>query len=619
MVSIIGNGKLLAKIDDSGSIKHIFFPHIGYETHIFNSSFAIFCNNQIKWHWDHSWDINQNYLNDTNILKTTYENDDFLMTSKAYVSMSHNLIVKQLFILNKTDVEKDVKLFFYENLRIGEIPNENTVKYVKGKNCLIKYNGNYVFCVGRDKKISSYQCGIKYSDSSALRDIENGILKERDVAIGLITDSALCWEFKIKPAQKYNLSIFILLNKYNGSYKILNLTDTLQMIAKNQKDIYNFTQNFWKSRVESMVSRWGILKLELKEHIDVCKRSLLTTLLLCDYEGGIIASPSLHPDYRYVWCRDAGYMAVALDLCGQHEISEKFFEWCKATQNDDGSWVQNYYVEGHPKLTAIQMDQIGTVIWALLVHHRITGDMEFLKRNWDMIKRAGDCLSKVANQLIPCYDIWEENFGLFAYTLGAIYGGLKSGYLIGKELDKEKEIQHWKESMDFLKNEVVDRFYLKDEGRFAKSLNPIDKTIDTSILGLSFPYNLVPVDDPRMISTANQIEKSFNYKTGGIGRYPGDIYFGGNPWIITTLWLYMYYKNLVNELSRKEKISKSTIENYNKKCQNLLKWALKHQFNGMFPEQVHKDLGVPVSAIPLGWSHAMVIMAIYGDYNTLIP
>ncbi|EHP86355.1 glycoside hydrolase family 15 protein [Methanotorris formicicus] len=620
MSGIIGNGNLLAKVNDLGSIEYAFFPHLGYETHVLDTSFALYYNNQIKWHWDYSWDVSQSYLKDTNILKTTYENDDFLIYSKDCVSISHNLIVKHLSIINKTNSEKDVKLFFYENLRIGEAPSKNTVKFVKEKNCLIKYDKNYVFCIGSDREITSYQCGIKYSESSALRDIENGMLKEQNSATGLITDSALSWEFKIKPDQKYTLSVLILPEKYDGDYnKILNLMDTLHMAKNNLKDLYNLTRNFWKSRIDRMINKWGILKVEeYKKYIEICKRSLLTLLLLCDYKGGIIASPSLYPDYRYVWCRDAGYMAVALDLCGQHEMSEKYFEWCKTTQNSDGSWVQNYYVEGYPRFTAIQIDQVGTTIWALLVHYRITGDGHFLRRNWEMVKRAGDYLSKVANKLIPCYDLWEEKFGVFAYTLGAIYGGLKSGYLIGKELDKEEEIQHWKKSMDFLKD-VVNNLYLKDEGRFAKSIKPLDESIDTSILGLSFPYGLVPVDDPRMISTANQIEKAFNYKIGGIGRYPEDIYFGGNPWIITTLWLYMYYKKLVDVLSKKGKFQKSTIDNYNKKCNNLLKWVLKHQFNGMFPEQVHKDLGIPVSAIPLGWSHAMVIMAIHSDYDILIP
>ncbi len=674
MVGIIGNGKILAKIDDSGSLEYIFFPHLGHEKHIFDSSFAIFYDNKLKWNWDNSWDINQNYLKDTNILKTSYENEDFLIESKDYVPISHNSIIKQISILNKSSEKKNLKLFFYENLRMGEIPEVSTVKYRKNRECIIKYDKNYVFCIGSNKKVSSYQCGVRSSESSALNDLKNGILKEYDSAEGLITDSALGWDLELSPNQEQKVSIFIFADKYGGDYtKIMNLLDTLNIVITNHADIYDLTMAYWKNMIETTANSLcnsnqafkdlthikddaNISNLKrIKQYEAICKRSLLTILLLCDHNGGIIASPSLYPDYRYVWCRDAGYMAVALDLCGQHGISEKYFEWCKKTQNSDGSWVQNYYVEGNPRLTAIQIDQVGTTIWAALVHYRITRDKLFLNRYWEMIKKAGDYLSSVANPPSPSYDLWEEKYGVFAYTLGAIYGGLKSAYNICKILGKEEhDIQNWKESMDFLKNEMVDRLYLKDENRFAKSLDPLDKALDASILGLSFSYNLVPVDDPRMISTANQIENAFKYKVGGIGRYPEDVYFGGNPWIITTIWLHMYYENLIKSLSKHgknaihsdqipdssgdlkdfvsiigsienhgeksdETPSSDTLLTYAQKCNNLFDWTLKYNFNELFPEQVHKDLGAPISAIPLGWSHAMVIIAIHGNFDILIP
>ena len=234
--------------------------------------------------------------------------------------------------------------------------------------------------------------------------------------------------------------------------------------------------------------------------------------------------------------------------------------------------------------------------------------------------------------------------------------------------DDKKCFKQWSSAIESLKNNV-NKFYLKEENRFAKSITPLDKTIDTSILGLSFPYDLVPADDPRMIATALQIENAFNYKIGGIGRYPEDVYFGGNPWIITTLWLYMYYKRLIKLLSKDinqrfsrpgfveyigdcEKLQssrkdernddvnvnvddvvqslnniqsvnmtkKDLIKHCHKKCDELFNWALKHQYNGLSPEQIHKDLGAPISAIPLGWSHAAIIMAIHSnDYDILIP
>jgi oligosaccharide amylase len=635
MVGIIGNGKFLAKLDDMGSIEYVFYPHLGFEKHILDSAFAILCDGELKWHWDYSWNVCQNYLKDTNILKTTYKDKNFLVSSADYISISHDIIVKDISITNSTEEKKHLKLFFYENLRIGEYPKKNTVKFLKNDNCIIKYDDKYVFCIGSDKEVHSYQCGVRSSESSAYKDIENGILKEHSIAEGMITDSALCWDIQLNPFQGVSIPIYILISKYdNNYYNIMDLIDTFKIVSKNKNDIYELTQTYWINIMHDVNNNLNTSiyvsknKDEIwKKYIDTCKRSILTILLLSNYDGGIIASPSLYPDYRYVWNRDASYISVALDLCGLSYLSEKYFEWCRNTQNSDGSWFQNYYVNGKPRLTAMQNDQVGTTIWAVLVHYRITHNKRFLKRCWDMVKKAGNYLADVATNLAPSYDLWEEKYGTFSYTIGAIYGGLKSAYTIGKILEEEwgcnftdddKElIEKWNRALEFLKSNV-DKFYSKDKNRFVKSINPLDKSIDASILGLSFPYGLIPADDPRMIKTAEQIENAFNYKIGGIGRYPEDVYFGGNPWIITTLWLYLYYRRLIKVLSDK-KVSDKTIDKYDKKCNELIKWALKHQFNGLFPEQVHKDLGAPMSAIPLGWSHAMVIIAIRDNINVLIP
>ncbi|WP_457612343.1 hypothetical protein [Methanocaldococcus sp.] len=156
----------------------------------------------------------------------------------------------------------------------------------------------------------------------------------------------------------------------------------------------------------------------------------------------------------------------------------------------------------------------------------------------------------------------------------------------------------------------VNKFYSKEKKRFLKSINPTFEEIDISILSLSYPFNLIDVNDERMIKTAEAIEKAFNYKVGGIGRYPEDSYFGGNPWIITTLWLALYYKRLSEVLNIKE---------YNDKAERLYRWTLNYCIEGQFPEQVHKDLGVPVSALPLGWSNAMFLIYTSKNRSIIIP
>ncbi len=540
------------------------------------------------------------------------EDDKIILTIKDLVPVSHNVIIRRLYIKNKLDKKLNFKLFFYENLRIGENPTENTVRFLEEDDCIIKYGGNYIFCIGSDKKIHSFQCGNRYSENSAYIDIENGILKEHKESHGIMTDSAICWDINLDKKRSLAFNIYIIPQIFDGDFSLI--TEQLKIIKNNSENIKNLSLNYWRNVIGDIRRHLHPEFCSNNNIYCIAKRALMVLLMLCDKNGGIIAAPSLHPDYRYVWGRDGSYIAIALNLFGMR--TDKFFEFMSRVQNPDGSWLQNYYVNGNPRLTALQIDQIGSVLWAMDVRYRLSGDRGFVKRYWDTIEKAGNYLSSAALNFTQCFDLWEEKVGVFAYTVGAVYGGLKCAYSMSKAVDKRDEVKHWEKALEFLKREVPKRFYLKDEERFAKSINPLNKEIDTSILGLSYPFNLINVDDERMIKTAEAIEKAFKYKVGGIGRYPNDIYFGGNPWIITTLWLSLYYRRLSKILKEKDD---NRADIYSQKSKKLFDWVVKYSFNGLFPEQIHKDLGIPMSAMPLGWSNAMFLMYVYRDEEVFIP
>ena len=665
MVNIVGNNKILGEIDNLGYLNYVFFPQLGIEKHLFNNKFVISYGdsthkapdeikkhdvNKIKWQWE-NWNTTQKYIKNTNILETKHSNKIFDVLSVDFVSPYHNLYIKNITIKNKSKDGKFLKLFFYENIILGESVEKNTIRFLKNNNCLIKSSQNYVFSIGSNKKISTYQCGTKSSESSAYNDIENGLLKEKSYASGYLTDSALCWNIFLNPNEKIDIPIYILMENKLDDYSITETLYKLNNISENINQIYENTKNYWNnisnklySNIEGNIyninnefnnnnnnnngnkdnSKYNEYNLiDIKENIN---RTTLITMLLSNYNGGIIASPSTYPDYRYVWNRDSSYICMALDLYGIHDIPEKFFQWCSLSQNPNGSWLQNYFVNGKPRLTAMQDDQVGITIYSLLVHYNITKNKKILIKHWNMVKKAGNYIYEVLNSLKNSFDLWEENIGIFSYTIGALYGGLNSAVKIAKIINiKDYNLLYkWENKIKYIKDNIH-KIYSEKEKRFIKSINPlnniVDLTIDTSILGLSFPFNLVSPDDERMINTANQIEKAFNYNIGGIGRYPNDVYFGGNPWIITTLWLALYYRQLVETLKEKDKLNgnnnnNKNIEKYSEKSNKLIKWSLKYQFNGLYPEQIHKDIGVPISAIPLGWSHAMVLMAL--NKNTIL-
>ena len=124
----------------------------------------------------------------------------------------------------------------------------------------------------------------------------------------------------------------------------------------------------------------------------------------------------------------------------------------------------------------------------------------------------------------------------------------------------------------------------------------IDNTVDISLLGLTLPFKIFDTKDDRIKKTVKAIEERLDgFPSGGFGRYEYDSYIGGNPWIISTLWLGMYYASI------------GDIE----KCKEQIIWTAKNATNlGFLPEQIDKFTGKPAWIMQLAWSNAMYIIAL---------
>ena len=75
--AITGNSSMLACITDRGELVRLFWPNIDYPQHIDRLFCGIFLKgreNTTTWFHDWDWAHSQSYIEDTNIVKTVYEN-----------------------------------------------------------------------------------------------------------------------------------------------------------------------------------------------------------------------------------------------------------------------------------------------------------------------------------------------------------------------------------------------------------------------------------------------------------------------------------------------------------------------------------------------------------------
>ena len=325
----------------------------------------------------------------------------------------------------------------------------------------------------------------------------------------------------------------------------------------------------------------------------------------CSLRNGTIVASNVHQksfkNYFYVWPRDASFVCVACDLIGLKTIPERFFRWCwnyAEGFREKGIFFMRYRPNGKKYGIQFQPDQIGSLIWAIEHHSRYSDKFN------NIVEKAADGICSYWNGMSfrTAFDIWEERVTSskkkenHTYSLAMCIKGLN----VASKLIQPKE--KWSKCIEQMKHQF-NKSYDKKLGYFLRTFNDRtgDKIVDSSLLGIVWPSEIIKPNDKRMISTVKKIIET-NSQDNGIIRYKGDRYIGklkrgkAGSWPILNFWLSIYY----TKLGKREK----ALQYFN--------WVID-MVEEKLPEQIKNEK--ISSIIPLAWSHAMFIIA--GKYLEL--
>ncbi|TAM85606.1 glycosyl hydrolase [bacterium] len=146
------------------------------------------------------------------------------------------------------------------------------------------------------------------------------------------------------------------------------------------------------------------------------------------YAGATVASLSIPwgqsrtdgGGYHLVWARDQVEAAGALLAIGAYRDARDVLRYLIATQQPDGHWYQNQWLDGTPYWQGIQLDEVGfpIVLAAALKEHGALRGMfvdEMVRRAASFIAREGPVTEQ---------DRWEEDSGLNPFTLAVCVAAL---------------------------------------------------------------------------------------------------------------------------------------------------------------------------------------------------
>lgn len=601
---VIGNGSMTACVRPDGNVSSLYWPRLGYAEQMKEASVGIFVgpppNGRYLWLDGRNWVVSQKYLEHTNVIETGYRGSGFGVSRRAFVDPELDVLVTLFRISVERTGARDVRLLLYQNPELDETRWGNATFYDPKRDLIVQYFRSTYFAFGAVERSSSHQCGIDGGEGDARTDCEDGRLENADGALyrgrkGV--NSAIAFNIG-DVSRRRPRSLCYIAAAGRARERAVALLETARSVGASS--LLSRCATHWESIVWRRKKERGAGGAV---H-GLVERSLLTLLQLCDREtGGIIASPSTDPDYRYVWPRDAFYVALALDRSGHHTQAERFYLWCMKAQDRNGVLHQRYY--STPELIGPawgpawgqEIDETASALWGVSEHLRLTRNRGFLTEIWPFVREAAWYLVSSVDQsgkVNPSMNLWEEPPSRHVYSAATVAAGLKAASHAATELGYAREALRWGSVSELAKKRLLDEFWDERLGHFVKSTEPRDEEVDASSLAISFPFGLIPDSDPRMVKTAQALAASFRFRAGGIGRFPTDNNYGGNPWVLSTCWLATHYS-----LSGDEVAARALVDWCSRRATSL----------GMLPEQVDKESGSVLSAVPLAWSHAMFILA----------
>jgi len=148
------------------------------------------------------------------------------------------------------------------------------------------------------------------------------------------------------------------------------------------------------------------------------------------YPGAFIASASIPwgnaksdddlGGYHLVWTRDMIQSASALLACGHTETALRALVYLACTQHPDGGFAQNFWIDGTPYWSGIQLDEVAFPVilaWRLWKLDALGGFYIL-----PFVTRAASFLVRYAP--VTQQERWEENAGYSPSTLAVVISAL---------------------------------------------------------------------------------------------------------------------------------------------------------------------------------------------------
>jgi len=306
-------------------------------------------------------------------------------------------------------------------------------------------------------------CALAFACSVPWRKLSAGFAGSSDGWQDLSQHYQMTWEYTRAENGNIALTSEIDLTAHNGEF-VLALGFGSIWSEAGQQALSTLLENYEAIR-EHYVMHWRdwhkrLIKLDEPERDhDLYRASMavLRTHESKDFLGGTIASLSIPwgfnkgdedlGGYHLVWPRDLVETAGGFLAAGAIEDAMRVLRYLEVTQEADGRWAQNLWLDGRPYWGGLQMDEAALPILLVdLLCRKAPEAMEEPSRWWPMVRKAAGFLAR--NGPVTQQDRWEEDAGYSPFTLAVEVAALLAAAEIADEVAQSAAAMYLRDTAD---------------------------------------------------------------------------------------------------------------------------------------------------------------------------
>lgn len=331
-------------------------------------------------------------------------------------------------------------------------------------------------------------------------------------------------------------------------------------------------------------------------YADLATTALLDLRALTTPEGGVLAGPSTN--WRYVWPRDASFVAAAYTGTGHPSDAIAILEFLQEVQEEDGSFHARYLPDGSgvPDERGLQTDGTAWALWSLdrllTAAPELGLDPEALRGQFTpLIERSTDYLlaqtSTASGLPLPSADYWEhQETQVTLGTAAPVLAGLEASEQIYRHADLAERADTLGARAEQLRSAITEDFGQYGYGRYPQ------RTAQDAAVAFTLPPFLAEPLPGALVAWQTSI--------GPMQRPAGGLAPGASwrepsmSWTPeTALYAWAAASNDQDVLA-----------------EQWIAWIDEHRTaTGSIPEKVGPD-GSPAHVAPLTWSGALVLLTL---------